>query len=118
MPRATRVPASRKRRKKWLKRAKGFWGGRHKLYRTARETVQRALAFSTRDRKKRRRTYRTLWITRLNAACREQGISYSRFIAALKKAKIDLNRRSLAELAVRDRNAFNQLVELVKNAKS
>ncbi|MBI4387632.1 MAG: 50S ribosomal protein L20 [Candidatus Omnitrophica bacterium] len=117
MPRATRVPASRKRRKKWLKRAKGFWGGRHKLYRTARETAQRALAFSTRDRKKRRRNYRSLWITRLNAVCREHGISYSRFIATLKKAKIELNRRSLAELAVRDPNAFEQLVTFVKSAK-
>ncbi len=117
MPRATRVPASRKRRKKWLKRAKGFWGGRHKLYRSARETAQRALAFSTRDRKKKRRNYRSLWITRLNAACREHGISYSHFIAALKKSKIELNRRSLSELAIRDRNAFDQLVTLVKSVK-
>ena len=117
MPRATRVPASRKRRKKWLKKAKGFWGGRHKLYRTARETVQRAMVFATRDRKKKRRHYRTLWIIRLNAACREQGVSYSRFIAMLKKANVQLNRRSLSELAVRDRESFNRLVELVKTAK-
>ena len=117
MPRATRVPATKKRKKKWLKRAKGFWGGRHSLYRTARETVQRAMAFSTRDRKKKRRNYRTLWITRLNAACREHGISYSSFIAKLKKSKIELNRRSLAELAVRDSDSFGRLVELVKSAK-
>ncbi len=117
MPRATRVPASKKRRKKWLKRAKGFVGGRRKLYRAARETVQRAMVYSTRDRKKQRRNWRTLWIVRLNAACREQGISYSKFIAMLKKAKIELSRRSLAELAVRDADAFNRLVELVKSVK-
>ncbi len=117
MPRATRVPASRRRRKKWLKQAKGFWGGRRKLYTSARETVQRAMVFSTRDRKKKRRNYRSLWIVRLNAACREQGLSYSRFIDKLKKSDVTLNRRSLAELAVRDRNLFNELVELAKNAK-
>ena len=117
MPRATRVPASRKRRKKWLKKAKGFFGGRRKLYQTARETVQRAMVFSTRDRKKRRRNYRTLWIIRLNAACREQGLSYSRFLAMLKRANILLNRKSLAELVVRDRDSFNRLVELAKSAK-
>ena len=117
MPRATRVSASRKRRKKWLKKAKGFFGGRRKLYRTARETVQRAMVFSTRDRKKRRRNYRRLWIIRLNAACREQGLSYSRFVAMLKRANILLNRKSLAELVVRDRDSFNRLVELAKDAK-
>lgn len=117
MPRATRVPASKRRKKKWLKRAKGFWGGRRKLYRSARETVQRAMVFSTRDRKKRRRNYRQLWITRLNAACREQGIGYSRFIDMLKKAKVELNRKSLSELAIRDRASFNQLIELAKQAK-
>lgn len=117
MPRATRVPATRRRKKKWLKSAKGFWGGRRKLYRTARETVQRAMAFATRDRKKQRRNMRALWIVRLNAACRENGVSYSKFIDLLKKAKIQLNRRSLAELAVRDKTAFDQLVSLVKKAK-
>ncbi len=118
MPRATRIPATRKRKKKWLKRAKGFWGGRRKLYRSARETVQRALAFSTRDRKKRRRNYRSLWILRLNAACREHGISYSKFIAMLTKKNIPLNRKSLSELAIRDRQSFSQLVEFVKSGKS
>jgi len=117
MPRATRVPASRKRRKKWLNRAKGFFQGRRKLYTTARETVMRAMAFSTRDRKKRRRNYRRLWIIRLNAACRQEGVSYSRFIGMLKKANIQLNRKSLSELAIRDRESFNQLVEVAKNAK-
>ena len=87
------------------------------MYTSARETVQRAMVFSTRDRKKKRRNYRALWITRLNAACREEGVSYSRFIAMLKKAKVALNRKSLAELAVRDRNSFKQLVHMVKSAK-
>ena len=114
MPRATRTPATRKRKKKFLKRAKGFWGGRRKLYRTARETVQRALAFSTRDRKKKKRHFRTLWTIRINAACRKNGMSYSKFIAGLKRAKVTLDRKSLAELAARDGEAFKQLVELAK----
>ncbi len=117
MPRATRIPASRKRHKKFLKRAKGFWGGRRKLYRMARETVQRAMVFATRDRKKKRRVYRSLWIVRLNAACREQGISYSKFIALLKKAKIQLDRKSISELAIQDPSSFKQLVDLAKKAK-
>ena len=114
MPRATRIPASRRRRKKILKRAKGFWGGRRKLYHVAKETVQRALAFATRDRKKRRRVFRSLWIVRMNAACRKNGISYSRFVSGLKRAKVNLDRKALAELAVRDGQAFQKLVELAK----
>ena len=112
MPRATRTPATRKRKKKYLKRAKGFWGGRHRLYRTARETVQRALAFATRDRKKKKRVFRNLWIIRINAACRQNGISYSSFIAGLRRAKITLDRKSLAEIAARDGAAFKELVGL------
>ena len=114
MPRATRTPATRRRKKKFLKRAKGFWGGRHRLYRTARETVQRAMAFATRDRKKKKRVFRNLWVVRINAACRKNGTSYSKLIAGLKRAKIDLNRKSLAEIAARDSEAFKQLVDLVK----
>ena len=114
MPRAKRVVATRKRKKKFLKRAKGFWGGRRKLYRTARETVQRALAFATRDRKKKKRTFRSLWIVRINAACRKNGISYSSFISGLNRAKVSLDRKSLAELAARDGEAFKQLVDLAK----
>ena len=114
MPRATRIPASRRRRKKILKRAKGFWGGRRKLYHVAKETVIRAMAFATRDRKKRKRAFRSLWIIRMNAACRRNGISYSQFIAGLKRAKINLDRKSLAELAVRDSEAFRELVQLTK----
>jgi large subunit ribosomal protein L20 len=114
MPRAARVPATRRRKKKYLKRAKGFWGGRHRLYRTARETVQRAQAFATRDRKRKARVYRNLWVLRINAACRLNGISYSKFISGLRRLKIDLNRKSLAELAARDGEAFRELVELTK----
>lgn len=116
MPRATNNPASRRRRKKVLKRAKGFWGGRRKLFRTAHETVQRAMAFATRDRKQRKRQFRRLWTIRINAACRECGTTYSRFIAGLKKAQIQLDRKSLAELAVRDKDAFKKIVELTKSA--
>ncbi len=112
MPRSTNNPASRRRRKKVLKRAKGFFSGRRKLYRTAKETVMRAMAFATRDRKQRKRHFRQLWNIRINAACRQNGTTYSRFINALKKAKITLDRKSLAELAANDPPAFKKLVEL------
>lgn len=114
MPRATRIPATRRRKKKVLKRAKGFFSGRRKLYRTARETVTRAMAFATRDRKKKKRAFRVLWTIRINAACRQNGISYSRFISGLRKAKVELNRKSLAQLAVKDSQAFQELVALAK----
>ena len=114
MPRATNVPYTKKRRKKWLKRAKGFFSGRRKLYRTARETVQRALRFSTVHRRLKKRQFRRLWTLRINAACREEGMSYSRFIAGLKKAKVSLDRKSLADLAVRDAKAFKKLVSIAK----
>ena len=116
MPRVTNTPASKKRRKRLLKRAKGFVGGRRKLYRTAHETVMRAMAYATRDRKQRKRQFRRLWNVRINAACRQLGTTYSRLIAGLKKAKISLNRKSLAELAVRDLGAFKKLVEISSSA--
>ncbi len=112
MPRATNNPASRKRRKKVLKRAKGFFSGRRKLFRTAHETVMRAEVFATRDRKQRKRHFRQLWTVRINAACRQFGISYSKFIAALKKANITVDRKVMADLAVRDLPAFKKLVEV------
>lgn len=117
MPRATNNPASRRRRKKILKRAKGFFSGRRKLIRTAKETVTRAMAFATRDRKQRKRHFRTLWNIRINAACRQYGTTYSRFINALKKAKITLDRKSLAELAANDTAAFKKLVEQTGSKK-
>ena len=114
MPRATNVPATRRRRKKWLRRAKGFFGGRRRLYRTARETVQRALQFATDHRRQKKRQFRNLWTLRINAACRAEGISYSRFIAGLKRAKIELDRKSLADLAVRNGEVFKKLVAIAK----
>lgn len=116
MPKAAHGPATRRRHKRVFKRAKGFVGGRRKLFRTAKETVKRAMYFAYRDRKAKKRLMRGLWILRLNAACREKGISYSRFISGLKKAKIQLDRKTLAALAVRDESAFNELVELAKKA--
>lgn len=117
MPRVTHVPAARKRRKKWLRQAKGFFGGRRRLYRTARETVQRAMQFATVHRRQKKRVFRNLWILRINAACRTEGISYSRLIAGLKKAKVALDRKSLAELAVREGAGFKKIVALARNAR-
>ena len=114
MPRSTNTAASKRRKKKIFKRAKGFVGGRKRLLRTTKETVQRAEAFATRDRKQRKRHFRVLWTTRINAACRQEGTTYSRFIAGLKKAQVKLDRKVLADLAVRDADAFKKLVALTK----
>ena len=114
MARVTHSPSSRKRTKKILKRAKGFRGGRSKLHRTAAETVNRALAYSYRDRKAKKRTFRNLWVARINAACRDKGISYSNFMNKLKKGGVILDRKILTDLAVRDENAFGALVDLAK----
>ena len=116
MPRTTNTAASHRRKKKIFRRAKGFVGGRGRLLRTAKETVARAMAFATRDRKQRKRQFRTLWNARINAACRAGGMSYSRFIDALNKAKIRLNRKSLAEIAVRDEKTFQEIIKLVKKS--
>ena len=117
MPRTTNTPASKRRKKKVFKRAKGFFSGRRKLFRTAHETVMRAMVFATRDRKQRKRQFRRLWNIRINAACRELGTTYSRFIAGLKTAKITLDRKVLADIAVRDKAAFKKLVELAGSKK-
>jgi large subunit ribosomal protein L20 len=114
MPRAKGGAKTRQRRKKILKKAKGYVGGRSRLYRPAAETVLRAGVFAYRDRKAKKRLARRLWITRINAACREAGLSYSVFIAALKKASIMLDRKVLAEVAVRDPAAFAKLAETAK----
>ena len=114
MPRAKGGAKTRQRRKKILKKAKGYVGGRHRLYRTAAETVLRAGAFAYRDRRQKKRRARGLWIVRINAACREAGMSYSRFVAALKKAGVLLDRKVLAELAVSDPGAFAKLTETAK----
>jgi len=116
MPKVKHAAASRRRRKKILKMAKGQYGGRSRLYRTARESVARALVYSYRDRKARKRDFRSLWIIRINAACRECTISYSRFINGLKRAKATINRKILADIAVNDKIGFGKLVELSKEA--
>ena len=114
MPKAKTVPAGRRRRRKFLKRAKGFVGGRRKLYRTARETVQRALAFATRDRRDTKSVFRKIWITRISAGAKANGITYSRLINGLKKAKIELDRKVLSDLALNDKKVFSELVSLAK----
>ena len=114
MPRAKTVPAGRRRRKRFLKRAKGFVGGRHRLYRTARETVQRALMFATRDRRDTKSVIRKLWITRISASAALNGITYSRLIDGLKKASVQLDRKIMADLAVNDKKAFLELVKIAK----
>ena len=102
--------ASRRRRKRLLARAKGYWGARGRHVRKAKETVIRAEAYATRDRKARKRDFRSLWVIRLNAAARARGTTYSRLIAAFRRAKIGLNRKQLTELAIHDPKAFDELV--------
>ena len=114
MPRAKTVPAGRARRRRFLKRAKGFVGGRRKLYRTARETVQRALMFATRDRRDRKGVFRKLWITRISAGAAANGITYSRLMGGLRKAKVQIDRKILANLAHADKKVFSELVSIAK----
>jgi large subunit ribosomal protein L20 len=114
MPRAKGGPKTRRRRKKALKQAKGYVGGRHRLYRTAAETILRAGAFAYRDRRQKKRQARALWIVRINAACRQAGLSYSTFMAGLKRAGILLDRKILAELAVSEPAQFAKLAETAK----
>lgn len=114
MSRVKRGNVLQKRHKKILKYAKGFRGSNSKLFRAANQTVMKAWKNAFRDRRKRKRVFRRLWITRINAACRSQGLSYSQFINGLCKANIEVNRKMLADLAVRDKEAFTQLVELAK----
>lgn len=116
MARVRRGFRARRRRNKVLKLAKGFVGGRSKLYRTARNAVFKALTYSYRDRKVRRREFRRLWIVRINAAARMNGMSYSRFVNGLKRANIVLDRKVLADLALRDPAGFTALVEQVRAA--
>ncbi len=106
--------ATRRRKKRLLKETKGFWGDRSKQFQQARRALMHALVYAYRDRRVKKREFRGLWIARINAACREAGITYSAFISGLKKAKINLDRKILADLAVRDNHAFKKLVELVK----
>ena len=115
MPRAKGGSKSRQRRKKIMKLAKGYVGGRGRLYRSARETVERGLAFAYRDRRNKKRTFRGLWITRIGAAAKINGISYSQLIKGLKQAGIELDRKILAEIAMADMAGFGQLVQAAKS---
>ncbi|MDD5613542.1 MAG: 50S ribosomal protein L20 [Candidatus Omnitrophica bacterium] len=115
MARVRRAPARKQRHKKIFQMAKGFRGGRGKLYRTALETVRRALVYSYRDRKVKKRVFRRLWIMRMSVACKDEGISYSRLIYGLNKAGLELNRKQLAEMAVNDREGFRKIVALAKD---
>ena len=114
MPRVTNSAASRRRRKKVLKLAKGYRGGRSKLFRTADDSVNRGLAYAYRDRRRKKRDFRRLWITRINAAARLNGLSYSRLMNGLKSAGIEVNRKVLANLAVTDAEAFSALAGQAK----
>jgi large subunit ribosomal protein L20 len=116
MARATNSPASRKRRKKVLKYARGYFGNKSKLFRYAKEAVQHAWQYAYIDRKKKKADRRGLWIVRLNAACRANGITYSRFIEGLKSANIVLDRKVLSDLAIRDEVAFTGLVKQAQDA--
>jgi large subunit ribosomal protein L20 len=106
--------ATRKRKKKVLRQAKGYWGDRSKQFRQARRALMHALVYAYRDRRVKKREFRRLWITRINAACRAAGITYSKFINGLKRAKVNIDRKILADLAVRDSVAFKKLVEIAK----
>jgi len=116
MARVKRGKVTRRRHRAILREARGFVGGRHRLFRSAKETLMRAKRYAYRDRRVKKRFFRTLWIARINAAVREQGLTYSRFAHGLKAAGIGLDRSSLADLAVRDRAAFDQVVAAVKEA--
>ncbi len=115
MPRVKRGNKARKRRKKVLKMAKGYFGSKSKLYRPANQAVMKSLHYAYRDRRNKKRNFRKLWITRINAAARNNGLSYSRFINGLKQANIEIDRKMLADLAVNDKNAFSELVSIAKD---
>ncbi len=118
MPRAKGGPKTRARRKRVLNQAEGFWGAKSRLYRSATEAVDRSLKYAYRDRKARKRDFRRLWIARINAAARLNGLSYSKFIAGLSKSGIALDRKILADLAVADPAGFAKLAETVKTASA
>jgi len=116
MPRATNNPAAHRKRVKVMRQARGYVAGRRRQFRMAREQVERALVNQYRDRKRRKRDFRRLWIVRINAAARLEGMSYSHLINGLKKAEIEIDRKQLADLAVRDRESFAKLAEAARAA--
>ena len=114
MPRATNAVARKRRKKKVLDRAKGFYGRKHSSYRLANEQVMRSEAYAYRDRRNRKRDFRRLWITRINAAARQEGLTYSELIHGLQKAEVDVNRKMLADIAVNDPDGFRRFVDLAR----
>ncbi len=116
MSRVKRGFKARRRRKKILKMAKGYWGARHRCFKQAKETVEKGLCYAYRDRRVKKRLYRRLWIVRINAACRLNDISYSRFMAGLKRAGVETNRKVLADIAYNDPDAFKALVDIARTA--
>ena len=114
MPRSVNAVASRARRKKVMKQAKGFFGRRKNVWTVAKNAVEKAMQYAYRGRKEKKRNFRALWITRINAGCRENGMSYSQFMGALKKNGIELNRKVLADLAMNHPEAFKAVVDQVK----
>lgn len=116
MPRVKGGVVSRKRRKRVLKLAKGYFGSKHTLYKTANEQVMKSLQYAYRDRRQKKRDFRKLWITRINAAARMNGLSYSKLMHGLKVANVDINRKMLAEMAVNDAAGFTALAEVAKKA--
>lgn len=114
MAKAKLAVKRRKRKKRLLREAKGYWSDRSKQYQQARRTLQHAMVYAYRDRRKKKIDFRRLWIARINAACRLSGISYNRFINGLKKQKVNLDRKILAELAVKDSQAFKKLVDIAR----
>lgn len=106
--------ATHKRKKRLLKKAKGFWGDRSKQYQQARRSLMHAASYAYRDRRTKKRRFRRLWISRINAACRAAGITYSAFMQGLKICKVSLDRKILADLAIKDNHAFKKLIEMVK----
>jgi large subunit ribosomal protein L20 len=115
MPRVKRGVAAKKRKKRILRRAKGYFGARSRLIKTAREAVEKGWKYAYRDRRQRKRDLRGLWIARINAAAREHGLSYSRMVHGLKEAGVEVDRKILAQLAVEDPKAFGDLAELAKS---
>ena len=115
MPRARNRVASRRRRKKVLNMAKGYWGSRSKIYTVAKHAVEKGLQYAYRDRRQRKRQFRRLWITRINAGARLNGTTYSQLMGALRKADVALNRKALADLAMHEPDAFTKVVEHVRD---
>jgi large subunit ribosomal protein L20 len=118
MPRATNNVAARARHRKLLKQAEGYYGAKSRLYRIAKEAVERGLNYAYRDRRNRKRDFRRLWIMRINAAARQNGLSYSSFMGLLHRSNIEINRKVLADMAVNDAEGFQKLVETAKQAQS